>query len=154
MNLALFHGSETAALGFQEGGKVPHAPFCASQSRPQVLTMSFLGQLHGPRDAARHTYPGNRTPKLRRDRTPRRSAVHGRRGRRVVRERFTVSTSQVTSIDIGSLSGVAGPPGSPDRVGEAVATLSGIVRVALRRGRGPGCLSSSTSACSPVSARI
>ena len=137
VNLALFHGSETAALGFQEGGKVPHAPFCASQIEAAGLDHAFLGHFHGPRDAARHTYPGNPDP-LSFGETGHRGAVLFTVGEdgAVIRERFTVSTSQVTSIDV-DLTGVTSSTGVRDRVGEAVATLSGIVRVTLVGAVGP-----------------
>lgn len=137
VNLALFHGSETAALRFQEGGKAPHAPFSAEQIEAANLDHAFLGHFHGPRDAAQHTYPGNPDP-----------LSFGESGQRgavlftvdddggIARDRFTVSTSQVTSVDV-DLSGVTSSTGVRDRVGEAVAALSGIVRVTLIGAVGP-----------------
>lgn len=137
VNLALFHGSETAELRFQEGGKAPYAPFSAEQIQAANLDHAFLGHFHSPRDAVRHTYPGNPDP-LNFGETGARGAVlitvndDGTIGR----ERFIVSTSQVTSVDV-DLSGVTSSTGVRDRVGEAVASMSGIVRVTLSGDVGP-----------------
>ena len=131
VNLALFHGSETAALGFQDGGKAPHAPFSADQIEAAHLDHAFLGHFHSPRDAARHTYPGNPDP-LSFGETGQRGAVlfTVNEDATITRERLKVSTSQVTSVDV-DLSGVTSSTGVRDRVGEAVSALSGIVRVTL-----------------------
>jgi len=137
VNLALFHGSETAALGFQEGGKAPHAPFGAEQIEAAGIDHALLGHFHCPRDAARHTYPGNPDP-LNFGETGQRGAVliTVNDDGSIARERFTVSTSHVTSVDV-DLSGVTSSTGVRDRVGEAVAELSGVVRVTLIGDVGP-----------------
>jgi DNA repair protein SbcD/Mre11 len=137
VNLALFHGSETAALGFQEGGKAAHAPFSAAQIEDAHLDHAFLGHFHSPRDSARHTYPGNPDPLS--------FGETGQRGPvlftvnddgRITRERFTVAMSHVTSVDV-DLTGIASSSDVRDRVAEAVSALSGIVRVTLIGEVGP-----------------
>lgn len=61
-HIALFHGSEHSWLTAQGDGKQPHAPFEASEIESAGLDHAFLGHYHRPRDAARHTYPGNPEP--------------------------------------------------------------------------------------------
>jgi DNA repair protein SbcD/Mre11 len=62
VHVALFHGSERSWLTEQGTGKVAHAPFDAEQIERVGLDHVFLGHYHRPRDAARHTYPGNPEP--------------------------------------------------------------------------------------------
>jgi exonuclease SbcD len=62
VHLALVHASERGALGWQENGKQPHAPFDASEIEAAGIAHAFLGHYHLPRDAARYTYPGNPDP--------------------------------------------------------------------------------------------
>lgn len=62
VNVALFHGSERGELTWQEEGKAPHAPFHAWQIPEAGLDHVFCGHFHAPRDAERHTYPGNPDP--------------------------------------------------------------------------------------------
>jgi DNA repair exonuclease SbcCD nuclease subunit len=62
VHLALAHASERGALGWQEMGKQPHAPFDASEIQATGIAHAFLGHYHLPRDAARYTYPGNPDP--------------------------------------------------------------------------------------------
>lgn len=62
VNLALFHGSELSWLHNEDGSKVPHAPFKAAEIEASGLDHAFVGHLHTPRMAARHTYPGNPNP--------------------------------------------------------------------------------------------
>ena len=62
IHLALFHGAERSSLADQESGKQPHAPFDATDIERTGLHHAFLGHYHRPRDAARHTYPGNPDP--------------------------------------------------------------------------------------------
>ena len=58
IHIALFHGSEQGALGFQEQGKVPHAPFRFEQIRAAGLHHALLGHFHRPRGTEYSTYPG------------------------------------------------------------------------------------------------
>src|SRR5439155_5603551 len=62
VHCALFHGSEQSWLARQGAGKIPHAPFDAEQIERAGLCHAFLGHYHTPRDAERHTYPGNPDP--------------------------------------------------------------------------------------------
>jgi DNA repair exonuclease SbcCD nuclease subunit len=62
IHIALFHGSERNWLGEQGTGKIPHAPFDAESIERAGLHHAFLGHYHRPRDAPRHTYPGNPDP--------------------------------------------------------------------------------------------
>lgn len=62
VNLALFHGSERSGLPFEEDGKQPHAPFDAAQLEAAGIDHAFLGHFHRPKEALRHTYPGNPDP--------------------------------------------------------------------------------------------
>jgi DNA repair exonuclease SbcCD nuclease subunit len=62
VNLGLFHGSELSWLHNEDGSKIPHAPFKAEEIAASGLDHAFVGHLHSPRLAARHTYPGNPNP--------------------------------------------------------------------------------------------
>jgi len=62
VHIALFHGSERSWLAAQGDDKQPHAPFEASQIESAGFDHAFLGHYHRPRDASRHTYPGNPEP--------------------------------------------------------------------------------------------
>ena len=61
-HLALCHAAERSGLAEQGGDKQPHAPFDAEDIERAGLLHAFLGHYHRPRDAARHTYPGNPDP--------------------------------------------------------------------------------------------
>jgi len=62
IHLALAHASERGALGWQDPGKQPHAPFDAGELDASGIQHAFLGHFHLPRDAAHYTYPGNPDP--------------------------------------------------------------------------------------------
>jgi DNA repair exonuclease SbcCD nuclease subunit len=137
VHLALFHGSEQGALGFQEPGKIPHAPFRAEQIPAAGLHHALLGHFHAPRDAAAHTYPGNPDP-LTFGETGNRAAVLFAIARdgSVNRERHRVASSTVSDVSV-DLTGVTYSGQVADRVTEAVAGLSGVVRVTLSGEIGP-----------------
>lgn len=61
-HIGLFHGAERSWLTEQGEGKAPHAPFDAADIERAGFAHAFLGHYHRPRDAARHTYPGNPDP--------------------------------------------------------------------------------------------
>ncbi len=131
VHLALFHGSESAALPFQEQGKVPHAPFSASQIATAGLHHALLGHFHTPRDAERHTYPGNPDPLA--------FGESGQRGAVLItvhddgsvdRQRHPVASTTVHDVTV-ELNGVASSSDVRERAEEAVAPLTGIVRVTL-----------------------
>ena len=77
VNLALFHGSEQGELPYQESGKVPHAPFRASQIREVGLDHALARPLP-PAEGRRDPYlPGQPRPAgVRRDRRARRGDRH------------------------------------------------------------------------------
>jgi DNA repair exonuclease SbcCD nuclease subunit len=137
VNLALFHGSEQGELAFQEEGKLPHAPFHAAQITMAGLDHALLGHFHVPRDAARHTYPGNPDP-LTFGESEGRGAVlvtiaaDGS----VTRERHQVATSVVSDVPV-ELTGVTYSGQVADRVLAAVAGRSGVVRATLAGEIGP-----------------
>ncbi|MER5267180.1 metallophosphoesterase [Actinosynnema sp. NPDC002837] len=131
VNLALFHGSETATIGFQESGKLPHAPFTASEIEAAGIDHAFVGHFHTARDAERHTYPGNPDP----------LAFGESAGRGVVlftvhddgtveRERHDVSVSEVHDVTV-RLDGVSHSGQVREQVIAAVAGLSGVARVTI-----------------------
>jgi len=62
VNIALFHGSELGALADQGPEKSAHAPFREDEVERSGLNHAFVGHYHRPRDAPRHTYPGNPDP--------------------------------------------------------------------------------------------
>ena len=101
VHLALFHGAENSWFGEQGEGKQPHAPFDAAQILEAGLDHALLGHYHRPRDAARHTYPGNPDPLA--------FGEDGKRGAVVVtidaagqvtRERHVVAQTTVHDIEI------------------------------------------------------
>lgn len=131
VNVALFHGSERSALGWQEAGKAPHAPFDVRQVTESGLDHALLGHVHSAVDAARHTYPGNPDPLT--------FGESANRGAVIVtvdadgalrRERHAVATSVVHDVTV-TLDGVTHSGQVRDRVAEAVSELSGICRVTL-----------------------
>ena len=131
VNLALFHGSEVAGLGGQEAGTLPHAPFSAGQLEAAGIDHAFLGHFHSPRDAERHTYPGNPDP-LTFGETGSRGAVlcTVRADGGVDRVRHDVSTSEVHDVEV-DLAGISHADQVREQVVAAVAGLRGVVRVTL-----------------------
>jgi DNA repair exonuclease SbcCD nuclease subunit len=131
INVALFHGSERGALRFQESGKAPHAPFRAEQIEAAGLDHAMLGHFHAPRDGLRHTYPGNPDP-LSFGESPGRGVVvfdiadNGQ----ISQSRYSVATSEVHDVTV-SLDGVTSASDIGRRVADAVAPMSGSVRVTL-----------------------
>ena len=61
-HIALFHGAERSWFAEQGAGKEPHAAFDAEAIEAAGLSHAFLGHYHRPKDAERHTYPGNPDP--------------------------------------------------------------------------------------------
>jgi len=131
VHLALAHASERSALRWQESGKRPHAPFDASELEEAGISHAFLGHYHVPRDAPRHTYPGNPDP-----------LEFGEDGERgvviatvhddgsVERTRRRVAVSEVHDVELA----VDGAEHSDDLVAavrDRLAPLAGCVRVTL-----------------------
>jgi DNA repair exonuclease SbcCD nuclease subunit len=130
-HLALAHASERSLLGWQEAGKQPHAPFDAREIAEAGIAHAFLGHYHLPRDADRHTYPGNPDP-----------LEFGEEGERgaviatvaadgsVTRVRRSVAVSRVHDLTV-SLDGAAHEDDVRSALGTAIAGLDGCVRVTL-----------------------
>jgi DNA repair protein SbcD/Mre11 len=134
VNLALFHGSEVAALSTRERGT---APFTSEQVETSGLDHAFLGHDHTPCDAERHTYPGAPTPLAFGGSAPRGAVlctVHD--DGRVDRVRHDVSAGSLHDVAV-DLTGAVHVDEARDRVAAAVAGLTGVVRVTLGGQVGP-----------------
>lgn len=131
VHLALFHGSERSSLAFEGDDKRPHAPFDAEQVERAGIHHAFLGHYHRPRDAARHTYPGNPEP-----------LTFGEDGQRGVvvadiapdgsvrRERRTVAVTPVHDLHV-DVDGCASLQEVRERVAERVGGLTGVARLTV-----------------------
>jgi exonuclease SbcD len=131
VHLAVAHASERGALGWQETGKQPHAPFDAAELEAAGIHHAFLGHYHVPRDADRYTYPGNPDPLE--------FGEHGERGAvlaevapdgTVRRERRVVAVSEVHDLTV-TLDGAAHMDEVESAIGSALAGLAGCIRVTL-----------------------
>ena len=131
VHLALFHGSEHGWLAEQESGKVAHAPFSAEQIERAGLHHAFVGHYHRPRDAGRHTYPGNPDP-----------LTFGEDGDRgavlatvqadgtVTRRRRRVAMTQAHDLAV-DITDCASRQEARERVAALTAGLTGVARVTL-----------------------
>jgi DNA repair protein SbcD/Mre11 len=131
IHLALAHASERGALGWQEEGKQPHAPFDAAELEEAGIAHAFLGHYHVPRDAERYTYPGNPDP-----------LEFGERGERgavvaevspdgsVTRRRHVVAVSEVHDVTV-TLDGAAHLAEVERAIAEARSANPGCLRVTL-----------------------
>jgi DNA repair exonuclease SbcCD nuclease subunit len=131
LHLALAHASERSLLAWQESGKQPHAPFDAAEIAEAGIAHAFVGHYHRPRDAERHTYPGNPDP-----------LDFGEEGERgavlvsvaqdgsVLRDRRAVAVSVVHDLTL-ALDGVAHADDVREAVSGALAGLTGCVRITL-----------------------
>ena len=138
VHLALAHASERSLLGWQEPGKQPHAPFDAAEIAAAGISHAFLGHYHLPRDAERHTYPGNPDPLE--------FGEDGERGAVVVtvnpegsvlRERRPVAVSEVHDVTV-AIDGAQHATDLQAAVSAALAPLHGCVRVTLDGELAPG----------------
>lgn len=130
-HLALAHASERSWLTAQESGKQPHAPFDAEEIAASGLSHAFLGHFHVPKDAERHTYPGNPDP-LEFGETGERGVVLATVAPdgSVSRERRPVAVSQVHDVEV-ALDGCEHADDVRDRVNAGIGALRGSVRVTL-----------------------
>jgi DNA repair exonuclease SbcCD nuclease subunit len=137
VHLALFHGSEQGELAYQGEEKIPHAPFRAGEISAAGLDHALLGHFHTPRDAPLYTYPGNPDP-LTFGETGDRGAVllQVAADGAITRERHRVAVSAMTDVTV-DLTGTTHSGQVDDRVLQAVAGLSGMVRVTLIGEVGP-----------------
>ncbi len=131
IHVALAHASERGALGWQESGKQPHAPFDSAELAASGLDHAFLGHYHLPRDAERYTYPGNPDP-LEFGEEGARGVVLATIGTdgQIHRDRREVAVSAVHDIEV-SVAGSAHSDQVRERLEEALAPLSGCVRATL-----------------------
>jgi len=131
VHIALAHASERTTLPWQEAGKQPHAPFEAADLEAAGLSHAFLGHYHVPRDAKRHTYPGNPDP-LEFGELGERGAVLASLAAdgTVQRERRSVAVSEVHDLTV-TLRGAAHVEEVADAVAAQLSGLAGFVRVTL-----------------------
>jgi DNA repair exonuclease SbcCD nuclease subunit len=131
VHVALAHASERSWLTAQESGKQPHAPFDAVEIEAAGFAHAFLGHFHLPKDAERHTYPGNPDPLEFGEVGPRGVvlATIGPDGS-LARERHVVAVSQVHDLEV-PLDGCEHADDVRDRVTAAIGSLRGSVRVTL-----------------------
>jgi exonuclease SbcD len=131
VHLALAHASERGALGWQESGKQPHAPFDADEIEAAGIAHAFLGHYHVPRDAERYTYPGNPDPLEFGEEGPRGAVlITVAPDGSVERERRTVAVSHVHDVTV-TLDGAAHADEVGERVSAALVGLDGFARVTL-----------------------
>ena len=131
VHVALCHAAERTGLAEQGSGKQPHAPFDAQDIELAGLTHAFLGHYHRPRDAARHTYPGNPEPLA--------FGEEGERGAvvatiaangQVTREHLVVATTAAHDLRL-DITGCASRQEVRDRLTRAVEDRSGVVRLTV-----------------------
>jgi DNA repair exonuclease SbcCD nuclease subunit len=132
IHLGLFHASENG--GFQREGteKQRHAPFEASEIPLAGLHHAFLGHFHTPRDAERHTYPGNPEPLGFGEQGPRGAVVATvQADGSVLRRRERMAKSEVHDLDC-DITGCTSRQDVRDRVTAALAGRQGAARLTLR----------------------
>ena len=132
VHVALFHGAENSWFSEQGEGKRPHAPFDATQIAEAGIDHAFLGHYHRPKDADRHTYPGNPDPLA--------FGEDGKRGAvvatvdaagQVTSERHIVAHTNVHDIDV-DISGYTTQQQIRDGIAEQVRGLGGFARLTVR----------------------
>ena len=131
VHIALFHGSERSWLAEQGDDKQPHAPFDVSEIETAGLDHAFLGHYHKPRDASRHTYPGNPEP-LAFGEDDERGAVIATidADGTVHHKRRRIAEGRVHDVDL-DLTGCVMREQVRERLEENTDGLSGLIRVTL-----------------------
>ncbi|MDE0452988.1 MAG: metallophosphoesterase [Gammaproteobacteria bacterium] len=129
-HIALFHGSERTWLSAQGNDKQPHAPFDASDIESASLEHAFLGHYHVPRDADRHTYPGNPEPLAFGEDGERGAVIATIDTGEVLRERREVAGGSVHDLTL-DITGCATREQVRERLDKAVDGLSGLVRLTV-----------------------
>lgn len=131
IHLGLFHGSERSALREQGEDKMPHAPFDADDLERAGLHHAFVGHYHLPRDAARHTYPGNPEPLAFGESGPRGVVVATvQPDGTVQRERRSVATTAMHDLAV-DVTGCSNRQQAYERVAAAAANKTGLARITL-----------------------
>lgn len=131
VHVALFHGSEQAAMSAEAADKRPHAPFTAAQIPAAGLAHALVGHLHTPHDGSHHTYPGNPEP-LTFGETGERAAVLvdvGEDGS-VRTQRRVIARTQVVDLDL-DVTGLAHSTVVRDAVLDLLHDRTGVVRLSL-----------------------
>ena len=160
IHVALFHGAENSWFSEQGVGKQPHAPFDASQIEEAGLHHVFLGHYHRPKDAERHTYPGNPEP-LEFGEDGLRGAVVATVDERgnVHRERVRVGATTVHDLRL-DVTGLASHQQVRDALAPLVADLEGVARLTVHGEVEPTLdiresdLRSAMSGCDAVQIRV
>ncbi len=131
LHVALCHAAERTGLAEQGSDKRPHAPFDAQDIEHAGLQHAFLGHYHRPRDAARHTYPGNPDP-LAFGEDGERGAVVATIGSdgSVTRERRLVATTAAHDLPL-DVTGCASQQEVRDRLTRVAAGRLGVVRLTV-----------------------
>ena len=131
-HIALFHGSERSWFSEQGGGKEPHASFDVVDIDDAGLHHAFLGHYHRPKDASRHTYPGNPDP-LEFGEDGKRGAVVAtvNADGSVDRERRVVAITQVHDLPL-DVTGCESQQQIRDRLAEQTEGLSGAARLTVK----------------------
>ena len=130
-HVALFHGAERSWFSEQGSGKEPHAAFEASEIGTAGLLHAFVGHYHRPKDAERHTYPGNPDPLAFGEDGPRGAVIAtiGEDGV-VARERRTVAQTEVHDLEL-DVSGCASGQEIRDRARALAEGRGGMARVTV-----------------------
>ncbi len=131
VHLALFHGSEQGALGFQEQGKAPHAPFRLEQIPASGLHHAMLGHFHRPRGTEYSTYPGNPDPLTFGEEGVRGAVIVSLLNNGTVKqETHDVGASELHSLSVDVTGCVSGQE-VRERIRETGRGLSGFVQLTL-----------------------
>ena len=133
VHVALFHGSESGSFGFQEEGKVPHAPFRADQIAAAGLSHVFSGHFHVAVDAPTYTYPGSPEPlAFGEPRTPAPGLVIATilADGGVERERRSVAQTRVLDVQL-DVTGCSSGNAVRQRASSAIGDFPGCVRVTV-----------------------
>ena len=131
VNIGLFHGSEQGSMAWQEGGKIPHAPFKARQVTDAGLDHALVGHFHRPRHESEYTYPGNPDPLVFGE-TEARGAVLVTIADDGSLTRQTIDVAQTVLHDLTlDLTGCEHASDVAARVGQTLDGQTGIVRLTL-----------------------
>ena len=130
-HLALCHAAERGWFGAQDHGKQPHAAFDAGEIERAGLAHAFLGHYHRPRDADRHTYPGNPEPLAFGEDGERGAVVAGiAPDGAVTRERCVMARTTVHDLLL-DVSGCTSGEDVRRRLGELAGARSGVLRLTV-----------------------
>lgn len=131
VHVGLFHGSEQGSMAWQEGTKVPHAPFKAGQITDAGLDHALVGHFHRPRHEPEYTYPGNPEP-LTFGESEDRGAVLATFAEDGTVTRHTIDVAETALNDLTlDLTGCEHASEVARRVGQTLSEQTGIVRLTL-----------------------